>query len=62
VFLLFLFYMWMTDAVYGVNSPTSYIYMGILYLISTAIYIISKWFRKRQGIDLQEIHKSIPVE
>lgn len=61
-FLLFLFYMWMTDAVYGVNEPTSYIYMGVLYLISIGIYVASKWYRKRQGIDLQEIHKSIPAE
>jgi basic amino acid/polyamine antiporter, APA family len=62
IFLLFLFYMWMTDAVYGVNEPSSYIYMGVLYLISIGIYVASKWYRKRQGIDLQEIHKSIPVE
>ena len=61
-FLLFLFYMWMTDAVYGVNEPVSYLYVGGLYLISIVIYVASKWFRKRQGIDLQEIHKSIPVE
>ena len=62
VFLLFLFYMWMTDAVYGVNHPQSYIYMALLYVVSIAIYVGSKWYRKRQGIDLQEIHKSIPVE
>lgn len=62
VFLLFLFYMWMTDAVYGVNEPTSYLYLAALYLISIIIYVASKWYRKRQGIDLQEIHKSIPVE
>ena len=62
VFLLFLFYKWMTDAVYGVNEPASYLYLAALYLISIIIYVASKWYRKRQGIDLQEIHKSIPVE
>jgi amino acid transporter len=62
IFLLFLFYMWMTDAVYGVNDPSSYIYMGVLYLISIGIYVTSKAIRKRQGINLQEIHKSIPIE
>jgi len=61
-FLLFLFYMWATDAVYGINEPTSYIYMAVLYTISILIYIGSKAYRKKQGINLDEIHKSIPVE
>ena len=61
-FLAFLFYMWATDSVYGVNEPTSYIYMAILYLISIAIYLGSRWYRRKQGINLDEIHKSIPVE
>jgi basic amino acid/polyamine antiporter, APA family len=61
-FLLFLFYMWATDAVYGINEPTSYIYMAVLYAISILIYVGSKAYRKKQGINLDEIHKSIPVE
>ncbi|MDY6827548.1 MAG: APC family permease [Bacillota bacterium] len=61
-FLLFLFYMWATDAVYGVNEPVSYIYMAILYLISIIIYNVSKIYRRKQGINLDEIHKNIPVE
>jgi basic amino acid/polyamine antiporter, APA family len=61
-FLLFLFYMWATDAVYGINEPTSYIYMAVLYTISILIYVGSKAYRKKQGINLDEIHKSIPVE
>jgi basic amino acid/polyamine antiporter, APA family len=61
-FLLFLFYMWGTDAVYGINEPTSYIYMAVLYTISILIYVGSKAYRKKQGINLDEIHKSIPVE
>ena len=62
IFLLFLFYMWTTDAVYGINEPVSYIYMAVLYGISIAIYYGSKMYRRKQGINLDEIHKSIPVE
>jgi amino acid transporter len=62
VFLLFLFYMWITDAVYGVNHPYSFIYLAVLYSISIGIYVVSKRYRKRQGIDLREIHRTIPVE
>jgi len=36
--------------------------MAILYLISIAIYFGSRWYRRKQGINLDEIHKSIPVE
>ncbi|OPL09878.1 MAG: hypothetical protein AVO34_12845 [Firmicutes bacterium ML8_F2] len=61
-FLLFLFYMWATDAVYGINEPISYIYMAVLYLISIIIYNASKIYRRKQGINLDEIHKNIPVE
>ncbi|KJS21567.1 MAG: hypothetical protein VR72_10065 [Clostridiaceae bacterium BRH_c20a] len=61
-FLLFLFYFWMTDPVYGVNEPVSYLYVGALYLISIAIYFGSKWYRRKQGIDFNTIHKSIPLE
>jgi hypothetical protein len=50
-FLLFLFYMWATDAVYGINEPTSYIYMAVLYTISILIYVGSKAYRKKQGIN-----------
>jgi hypothetical protein len=34
----------------------------VLYTISILIYIGSKAYRKKQGINLDEIHKSIPVE
>jgi len=62
LFLLFLLYMWMRYDVYGLNEPTSFIYIGAFYLATIVLYYVSKWYRKRQGIDLQEIHKTIPVE
>ncbi|WP_258360937.1 amino acid permease [Moorella sulfitireducens] len=62
IFLCFNLYKWITDSVYGVNSPTSAVYMLVLYALSVAIYFGSKWFRRRQGIDLDMVYKNIPVE
>lgn len=62
LFLSFLIYMWMRYDVYGLNEPTSFMYLGGFFLATIIIYHVSKWYRKREGIDLEEIHKTIPVE
>lgn len=62
VFLLYNLYMWITDAVYGVNNPISAAYMLFFYLLSVAIYYWSKSRRMKQGIDLNMVYRNIPVE
>ncbi|HHX51712.1 MAG TPA: APC family permease [Clostridia bacterium] len=61
-FLAFNLFLWIVDSTYGVNNPVSAVYMLILYAIALAIYFVSKSIRSKQGIDLNMIHKSIPVE
>jgi amino acid transporter len=65
IFIIFLgynLYMWIVDPVYGVNHPTSAVYMVILYLVAVGLYVGSKWYRRKQGIDLDMVYKNIPVE
>ncbi len=65
IFLLFMvcvFKAWLTDPVYGLANIKSYIYMGVLYLISLVVYIGAKIYRKKQGIDLDKIYGEIPAE
>lgn len=61
-FLAFNLYKWITDSVYGVNNPTSAVYMVVMYVLAVILYIGSKWYRRRQGIDLDMVYKNIPVE
>jgi amino acid transporter len=53
---------WFTDDVYGLNSTGSLIYMGALYVLALAIYLISRVVRRRQGIDMRMVHSEIPAE
>ena len=53
---------WLTDDVYLVNATSSLIYMGCLYLLALAIYVISRLVRRRQGMDLGMVYGEIPVE
>lgn len=55
-------YKWLQDGVYGSNNHGSLIYMGCLYGVALAIYVISRIVRKRQGMDLGMVYNEIPVE
>jgi APA family basic amino acid/polyamine antiporter len=61
-FLIWSLYKWLQDATYGLNSHTSLVFLGILYLGSVLIYVGSRIIRKREGVDLSAIHQEIPVE
>jgi basic amino acid/polyamine antiporter, APA family len=61
-FLAWFLYLWLRDDVYGINNPTSLVYMGILYALALVIYVISRVVRARQGVNLSRIHQEIPVE
>ena len=55
-------YEWLTNDNYFVNNKTSLIYMGAMYVLAIAIYVIARVVRRRQGIDLSLVNKEIPVE
>ena len=72
-FLVFLLYEWILDpnALYGIGlsiNPaglknwSSIIYMLAMYVLALVIYVGFKWYRKREGIDIDKIYEEIPVE
>jgi amino acid transporter len=61
-FLAFCIFQWLKDPVYGSNNHGSLIYMGCLYGVALAIYVVSRIVRRRQGMDLGMVYKEIPVE
>jgi basic amino acid/polyamine antiporter, APA family len=58
----FCLYEWLSNAAYGVNNNDSLIYMGAMYVLALAIFLVARTVRARQGIDLSLINKEIPVE
>jgi ABC-type protease/lipase transport system fused ATPase/permease subunit len=61
-FMTYLLIIWLSDGIFGVNNVDSLIYMGILYAIALAIYVIAKVVRARQGMRLDEALHEIPAE
>ena len=61
-YFLFLIVQWAQDPLYGVNNVYSAMYFVIVYVGAILFYFFYKWYRKRQGIDLNLTFKEIPVE
>jgi basic amino acid/polyamine antiporter, APA family len=61
-FLVFCLYKWLQDDVYAVNDGGSLIFMGCLYALAIAIYVGSRIYRRRQGMDLKMVYGEIPAE
>jgi basic amino acid/polyamine antiporter, APA family len=61
-FLVFCLVKWLEDDIYGVNDGGSLIFMGCLYALAAAIYIGSRLYRRRQGMDLKMVYGEIPAE
>jgi amino acid transporter len=72
-FLLFLLFQWLLDpnALYGIGysineaglkNINSLIFMGAMYGLAIVIYVGARIYRKRQGVDLDNVYKEIPVE
>ena len=53
---------WMSNSAYGVNNRGSLVFMALLYVLAIVLYVVARFVRKRQGIDLGLINKEIPVE
>jgi basic amino acid/polyamine antiporter, APA family len=65
VILGFAIYEWSTNAVYGIdwtNFRNSFYYMFALYGLALAIYLVSRFVRQSQGIDMKMVHSEIPAE
>jgi amino acid transporter len=62
VFLVFCLFKWLQDDTYGVNDGGSLIFMGCLYLLALAIFVGSRLYRRRQGMDLSMAYGEIPAE
>jgi basic amino acid/polyamine antiporter, APA family len=62
VFLVVNLVLWLRDDVYGVNNDDSLIYMGVLYLLAIAIYVVATIVRRREGMGLQAVQREIPYE
>ena len=60
--LLSVFYLWATKDVYGINNVRSAGFMVLLYVLSAGIYFLMKWYRKKQGGNLDKIHSEIPTD
>jgi hypothetical protein len=65
VILGFAVYEWVTNSVYGIDWTTArhgFFYMFALYGLALAIYVVSRLYRRTQGIDMRMVHSEIPVE
>jgi amino acid transporter len=67
IFLLVMLYEWSfnPDNLYGTSfekTPNSVYYFVATYVVAVVIYVVARYVRSRQGIDLGRIHHEIPVE
>jgi len=62
LFLIFCLYQWTTNAVYGINNASSFLYLGTLYVLALAIYLAFRFIRRAQGIDLKMVYDEIPED
>jgi APA family basic amino acid/polyamine antiporter len=61
-FLAFNLWYWFDKDLYAVNNADSLKFMGAMYVLALVIYVIAKFYRRSQGIDLKAIYQEIPVE
>jgi len=61
-FSLWYTYYWVVDARYGVNNPVSAIFLVFCYAATSVFFVVYRWYRKRQGIDVDMIFREIPGE
>ena len=64
VFLAWVLFMWISNALYGIGigNSTSIGFLGVLYGAAAVLYIVARLYRRAQGIDLDKIHAEIPVD
>jgi amino acid transporter len=64
LFLGWTLYLWLSDPLYGigVGNSNSIIFLGVLYGAAALLYVIARFWRRAQGVDLDAIHAEIPAE
>jgi amino acid transporter len=62
IILLSVFYLWATENVYGINNPRSVGFILFLYVVAGVVYGAMKYYRSREGVELDEIHAEIPQD
>lgn len=63
-FLLAVFWLWAVDPdmVYGINAPESLPFGIGMYILAVVIFYSFKYYRKKEGIELDRVFEEIPVE
>ena len=64
IFLGWVVYEWLSNSLYGigVGNTDSIKFLAALYAIAAIIYVVARFYRRSQGIDLDAIHAEIPAE
>ena len=64
LFLGWVLYIWLSDPLYGigVGNTNSIIFLGVLYGAAALLYVVARFWRRAQGVDLDAIHAEIPAE
>ena len=64
LFLGFIIYEWLSNPLYaiGVGNASSIQFLAVVYGIAALLYIVARFWRRMQGIDLDAIHAEIPAE
>jgi len=64
IFLGFVLYEWLSNALYGIGTSNtqSIQFLAALYAIAAIVYVVARLYRRSQGVDLDAIHAEIPAE
>jgi amino acid transporter len=62
LFLAFCLYQWITNDLYGINDPSSFLYLSVMYILAIVIYVVSRLVRRAQGMDLKMVYDEIPED
>jgi amino acid transporter len=64
LFFAWVLYTWLSNSLYGigVGNDKSILFLGFLYGAAALLYIVARFWRRAQGIDLDAIHAEIPAE
>jgi APA family basic amino acid/polyamine antiporter len=62
IFLVFCLYEWLSSDTYGINNPSSLVYMLVLYVVALALYVAFRLIRRAQGMDLKMVYDEIPED
>ena len=64
LFLGWVLYLWLSNALYGigVGNAKSIYFLAFLYGVAALLYIVARLWRRAQGVNLDAIHAEIPSE